>query len=35
MLATQRLLGHAKPETTLIYVDVNRDALRQTARWAA
>ncbi len=33
--AVQDLLGHSKPETTRIYVDVNREALRRAASFAA
>jgi len=35
LAAVQDLLGHSKPETTRIYVDVNREALRRAARFAA
>lgn len=35
LLATQRLLGHAKPETTQLYVELGRDSLRDAARFAA
>lgn len=32
--AVQELLGHAKPETTMIYTDVGKDAKRAAARFA-
>lgn len=35
LAAVQELLGHSKPETTRIYVEVRREALRAAARWAA
>lgn len=35
-LATvQELLGHAKPETTRLYVALPPDAMRQATAWAA
>lgn len=33
LLSTQKLLGHAKPETTEIYIQVDRASLRQAAVW--
>lgn len=33
--AVQELLGHAKPETTMIYTEIGRDALRAAATHAA
>lgn len=35
LAAVQELLGHSKPETTRIYVDVNRESLRHAASFAA
>lgn len=35
LLAVQQLLGHAKPETTQLYVQLPSDALRQAVTWAA
>lgn len=35
LLAVQQLLGHAKPETTQLYVQLPGDALRQAVTWAA
>lgn len=35
LAAVQELLGHAKPETTRLYVQVDADALRAAASWAA
>lgn len=35
LLAVQELLGHAKPETTRIYVQVDGSALRAATSWAA
>ena len=35
LLATQRLLGHAKPETTQRYVEIGEDSLRGAIGWAA
>jgi integrase len=35
LAAVQELLGHDRPETTRIYVEVDRDALRRAASYAA
>ncbi len=35
LFAVQELLGHAKPETTRIYVELPREALRAATAWAA
>lgn len=35
LLAVQRLLGHAKPETTQIYVQLDVSALLAATSWAA
>ena len=35
LLAVQRLLGHAKPETTMAYVGLDVDALRAAVAWAS
>lgn len=35
LLAVQQLLGHAKPETTQLYVELPSDALRRAVAWAA
>lgn len=35
LLAVQRLLGHAKPETTMGYVGLGRDELRAAVAWVA
>ena len=35
LAAVQELLGHERPETTRIYVEVGRDALRRAAAFAA
>ena len=35
LLAVQRLLGHAKPETTMAYVRVDVDTLRAAVAWAS
>lgn len=35
LLAVQELLGHSKPETTRLYVQLPDDALRAAMRWAA
>lgn len=35
LFAVQELLGHAKPETTRIYVELPREALRAAVAWAA
>lgn len=34
LFAVQQLLGHSKPETTQVYVDIDREALRGAARYA-
>jgi len=33
LLSTQKLLGHAKPETTQIYIEIDRSSLRRAASW--
>lgn len=35
LFAVQELLGHSKPETTRIYVELPREALRAATAWAA
>lgn len=35
LLAVQILLGHAKPETTQLYVELPRESLRRATAWAA
>ena len=35
VLVTQKLLGHASPATTQVYVQVGRDVLRAAAGWAS
>ena len=35
LVAVQELLGHAKPETTRLYIETPPDSLRAAVAWAA